>query len=140
METPLDGYLLATQRLVMYSDLNFASRLFGGRLLAWIDESSAMVAMRIMGTKRVVTKKFGETVFAAPGHVGDLVEIWCRPEHEGRTSLTLDCRVLVRSVGPERLTEICRSNVVYVSLDDEGRPAPWRRESEAPRKGGAKAP
>ena len=67
----------------MYSDLNAAGRLFGGRLMAWIDEATAMAAMRIMGTKRVVTKKFGEIVFEAPGMLGDFVEIWCRPEKRG---------------------------------------------------------
>ncbi|HVR76267.1 MAG TPA: hotdog domain-containing protein, partial [Planctomycetota bacterium] len=98
MAGPLDGYDLSVQRLVMYSDLNAAGRLFGGRLMGWIDEATAMTAMRITRTKRVVTKKFGEVVFEAPGLLGDLVEIWCRPEREGTTSLTLDAKVLVRTI------------------------------------------
>ena len=126
MEDSLQGYLLSAQRLVMYSDLNAAGRLFGGRLMAWIDEATAMAAMRIMGTKRVVTKKFGEVVFEAPGMLGDFVEIWCRPEREGTTSLTLDCRVMVRKVHSEEAKQICRSTVVYVALDESGRPKPWR--------------
>jgi acyl-CoA hydrolase len=122
----LDGYILCAQRLVMYPDLNAAGRLFGGRLMAWIDEATAMAAMKIMGTKRVVTKKFGEVVFEAPGLLGDLVEIWCRAEKEGTTSLTLDCRVLVRSIQPAAARQISSSNVVYVAIDEEGRPRPWR--------------
>jgi len=125
-EKDLPGYILSAQRLVMYSDLNAAGRLFGGRLMAWIDEATAMAAMRIMGTKRVVTKKFGEVVFEAPGMLGDFVEIWCRPEREGTTSLTLDCRVMVRKVHSEEAKQICRSTVVYVALDESGRPKPWR--------------
>ncbi|MBI4604403.1 MAG: acyl-CoA thioesterase [Planctomycetes bacterium] len=126
MEPSLEGYILCAQRLVMYSDLNAAGRLFGGRLMAWIDEATAMAAMRVMRTKRIVTKKFGEVVFDAPGMLGDFVEIWCRPEKEGTTSLTLDCRVLVRTIRPEQAKQICRSTVVYVALDEEGRPKPWR--------------
>jgi len=126
---PLDGYLLAAQRLVMYSDLNAAGRLFGGRLMAWIDEATAMAAMRIMRTKRIVTKKFGEVVFDAPGLLGDYVEIWCRSEREGTTSLTLDCRVIVRTISPEATRQICSSKVVYVALDADGRPAPWKKPS-----------
>ncbi len=126
MTPPLDGYVLSAQRLVMYSDLNAAGRLFGGRLMAWIDEATAMTAMRIMKTKRVVTKKFGEVVFDAPGLLGDFIEIWCRPEREGTTSLTLDCRVLVRTIGPEEARQICRSTVVYVALDEAGRPRAWK--------------
>jgi acyl-CoA hydrolase len=126
MEGANQGYLLSARRLVMYSDLNAAGRLFGGRLMAWIDEATAMSAMRIMRTNRLVTKKFGEVVFEAPGLLGDSVEIWCRPEHEGTTSLTLDCRVLVRKVHTDEAREICRSTVVYVALDESGRPKPWR--------------
>lgn len=126
-------YVLATRRLVMLSDLNAAGRLFGGRLMAWVDEATAMVAMTIMDTKQIVTRKFGEFIFDAPGLPGDLVEFWCRPIREGRTSLTLDCRVLVRGVGENTARQICSSSVVYVALDDTGRPTVWRsgeREGE----------
>lgn len=129
MAGPLDGYDLSVQRLVMYSDLNAAGRLFGGRLMGWIDEATAMTAMRITRTKRVVTKKFGEVVFEAPGLLGDLVEIWCRPEREGTTSLTLDAKVLVRTIPSDETKVICRSTVVYVALDEEGRPWPWKEKA-----------
>ena len=127
MQEALKDFILSAQRLVMYSDLNAAGRLFGGRLMAWMDEASAMTAMRIMSTKRIVTKKFGEVVFDAPGMLGDYVEIWCRPLRQGRTSLTLDCRVLVRTIRPETVAQICRSTVVYVALDEDGRPTPWKQ-------------
>jgi len=129
MQEALKDFILSAQRLVMYSDLNAAGRLFGGRLMAWMDEASAMTAMRIMSTKRIVTKKFGEVVFDAPGMLGDYVEIWCRPLRQGMTSLTLDCRVLVRTIQPETVAQICRSTVVYVALDEDGRPTPWRQPS-----------
>lgn len=126
----MEDYILSAQRLVMYSDLNAAGRLFGGRLMAWMDEACAMTAMRIMRTERIVTKKFGEVVFDAPGTLGDYVEIWSRPTRRGVTSLTLSCKVLVRSVVLGRAESICRSTVVYVALDDHGRPKAWRQEAE----------
>ena len=123
-------YVLASQRLVMFSDLNFGGRLFGGRLLAWIDETAAMVAMRIMGTKRLVTKKMGEVIFEAPGMLSDNVEIWCRTQKRGRTSLTLECRAQVRDVEQDHVRTICTSTVVYVALDENGRPRPWRTDKD----------
>ena len=111
----------------MYPDLNAAGRLFGGQLMGWLDEATAQVAARIMGTRSIVTKKFGEVVFDNPGLLGDSVEIWCRAAAKGTTSLTLECRVLVRSLRPETLRQICHSNVVYVAIDEHGRPAPWRK-------------
>ncbi|HVR73277.1 MAG TPA: acyl-CoA thioesterase, partial [Planctomycetota bacterium] len=78
-----------------------------------------------------VTKKFGEVVFEAPGLLGDLVEIWCRPEREGTTSLTLDAKVLVRTIPSDETKVICRSTVVYVALDEEGKPWPWKDKAGA---------
>jgi acyl-CoA thioesterase YciA len=128
--TPPDlerDYLFATRRLVMYQDLNAAGMLFGGELMRWLDEATAQIAARIMSTRSLVTKKFGEVVFDHPGRLGDSVEFWCRVEKTGTTSLTLDARVLVRQVAPETLTQICQANVVYVALDKAGRPMPWKK-------------
>jgi acyl-CoA hydrolase len=132
-------FAFVSRFLVMYSDLNAHGRLFGGRLMSWLDEGTAQVAMERMGTRNIVTKKFGEIVFQNPGQLGDSVEIWTRVEREGRTSLTLDCRVLVRGYSPEqeKRRQICHCSVVYVALDEEGRPRPWnparRREGEPSR-------
>ncbi len=123
-------FIFASRRLVMYPDLNVFGRLFGGQLMSWLDEATAQVAARLMGTKNIVTKKFGEVIFDHPGKLGDSVEFWCRIEREGRTSLTLDCRVLVRdfTAQGETLHQICHSNVVYVALDSKGRPKPWKKK------------
>jgi len=131
----LSGYTLASRNIVMYPHLNAAGRLFGGQLMAWLDEASAMVAMQIMGTKRVVTKKFGEIVFDAPGELGDVVEIWCREEKRGRSSLALDCRVVVQRGGGVpgdvggAVEQISHSDVVYVSIDPSGRPTRWNPDA-----------
>ena len=123
----LDGYTLCTQKIVMYTDLNSARRLFGGRMLSWIDEAAAMTAMSSMGTRSLVTKKLSEVIFDAPAMLGDLVEIWSRPAKQGRTSLTLDCRVVVRAIESGSVKQICSCNIVFVSIDEDGRPRPWRR-------------
>ena len=123
-----EGFDLVSSRIVMYSDLNAAGRLFGGRMLSWIDEATAMAAMRIMNTQRLVTKKFGEVVFDAPGMLGDVVEIRCRQGREGRTSLTLEGQVLVRQVETDAARQICSCTVVYVAIDDTGKPMPWKRD------------
>ena len=126
----LEDYTLATRKLVMYPDLNSAGRLFGGQLMSWIDEATAMVAMEIMGTRNIVTKKFGEIVFDAPGRLGDIVEVWCRSAARGHTSLTMDCRCVVRDVASSSVRRISTSSVVYVAIDENGRPRRW--QSPAP--------
>jgi acyl-CoA thioesterase YciA len=126
---PLErDFIFASRRLVMFGDLNAGGRLFGGELMRWVDEGVAQVAARIMQTKNLVTKMFGEVVFDYPGRLGDSVEMWCRVEKEGTTSLTLEVRVMVRGICPETLHQICHLDIVYVALDDDGRPVPWRKE------------
>ncbi len=121
--------IFVSRKLVMYPDLNAHGRLFGGQLMSWIDEGLAQVAARMMGTSNIVTKKFGEIVFSAPGRLGDSVEIWCKVIHEGRTSLALEALVLGCTLGSsqQETRELCRSDVVYVALDQRGRPAPWKK-------------
>lgn len=123
-----DGFEFVSRKLVMYPDLNAHGRLFGGQLMSWIDEALAQAAMRVMGTSNIVTKKFGEFVFTSPGMLGDSIEFWTRVEKEGRSSLVLECRALARRAAQNLsndLHEICRSDVVYVALDENGRPTPW---------------
>jgi acyl-CoA thioesterase YciA len=125
-----EGYTFATRKLVMYSHLNAAGRLFGGLLMSWIDEALAMVAGSVMRTRSIATKKFGEVVFEAPGRAGDVVEIWSKVSHEGRSSLTLEGLVVVHRENFERLV-ICRCTVVFVAIDPvTERAVPWRAEPD----------
>ena len=129
---PLDlseDHIFVNRRIVMYPDLNAHGFLFGGQLMSWLDEGTTQVAGRIMRTDNLVTKKFGEIVFENPSKLGDSVEIWCRVAKEGTTSLTLECRVLVRGLTKdrkERAHQICTCTVVYVALDELGRPMAWK--------------
>jgi acyl-CoA hydrolase len=121
----LDGYALASQSIVMYPHLSRFNRLFGGVLLAWIDEGCAMAAMKLMGTHRIVTKKMSEVIFESPGMLGDIIEIWCKPTHHGTTSLTMSCQAVVMREGLIGRGVICRCEIVFVALDDQGKPTPW---------------
>ena len=122
-------FTFISRQLVMFPDLNAHGRLFGGQLMSWLDAGGAQEAMRVMGTSNIVTKKFGEMIFHHPGKLGDSVEIWCRVEVEGTTSCTFDCRVLVRRFEGdcESLQQICHCTVVYVALDERGRPTAWKK-------------
>src|SRR5437868_12568662 len=72
------GYFRSYRRIVMYEDLNAAGSIFGGKLVAWIDEGSAIFASCQMNARRVVTKKISELIFNQPAKLGDVLEIWCK--------------------------------------------------------------
>lgn len=134
-------YLRSYRRIVMYEDLNSAGSIFGGRLVSWIDEGSAIYAACQMNARKVVTKKISELIFNMPARLGDMLEIWCKSTHRGRTSLTIDVIVTRRTfaddpVGMELdqsetksnfkdVASICHCQIVFVSVDGKGVPRVW---------------
>lgn len=133
VEPHIRGYERAYRKLVMYGDLNAAGTIFGGTLVSWMDEASAIFAGEKMRTRRIVTKKISELIFNEPANLGDLLEIWCKPTREGNTSLTISVIAIRRSTKNDdddelmRAAEICASEFVFVAVDQTGRPRPWAK-------------
>lgn len=124
----LAEYKLATRNMIMYPDLSVAGRLFGGKLLSWIDEGMAMLAMDAMNTQRIVTKTVSEVNFLAPALLGDVLEIWGKEVKRGRTSYTMHGQVIVRreSDKGKEIVPICDCMIVFVALNEKGRPTSWK--------------
>ncbi|MGO1769201.1 MAG: acyl-CoA thioesterase [Microbacterium sp.] len=116
-----DGVNFHTRKWVKPEDLNANGTLFGGSLLRWIDEEAAIYAILQLGNYRVVTKLISEINFESSALQGDLVEMGLQATHFGRTSLTM--RAVVRNmITRKRILTIER--IVFVSVDESGRPAP----------------
>lgn len=128
MKNELKNFEIATRKIVMYPDLSVTGRLFGGQLLSWIDEAVAMIAMKQTGTKNLVTKKISEVIFNAPGLLGDVLEIWCKPQKLGKTSITLDCNVTVWRSNEQLQLTICSCTIIYVAIDQNGKPTIWNKK------------
>ena len=122
----------------MYEDLNSAGSIFGGKLVSWIDEGSAIYASCQMNARRIVTKKISELIFAHPARLGDMLEIWCKVAKKGKTSLTVCVLVTRRSFADDpksdqpatpTIAKICSSELVFVAVDEHGRPKIWNPEA-----------
>jgi acyl-CoA hydrolase len=86
-----------------------------------VDEAGALTCMR-HAQRRVVTVAIDSMVFRRPVKIGDLVLLTEEVTYAGRTSL--EAEVLVHTENPisgERL-ETNTAYLVYVALDDDGRP------------------
>lgn len=110
-----------TRKLVKPEDLNANGTLFGGRLLAWIDEEAAIYAMCQLETTRLVTKFMSEINFISSARTGDVVEIGIIATAFGRTSLTLRCEVRNKIT---RKSIITVERMVFVSVNEAGVPHP----------------
>jgi acyl-CoA hydrolase len=116
-----DGINFRTRKWVRPEDLNANGTLFGGSLLKWIDEEAAIYAIIQLGNHRAVTRHISEITFEASAVQGDLVEIGLQATRFGTTSLTM--RAVARNmITRKRLLTI--DEIVFVSLGDDGRPAP----------------
>jgi acyl-CoA hydrolase len=113
-------------RLVMPRDLNPANRLFGGKMMAWIDEAAAIYAIGRLKTNRIVTKKISEVNFESPALQGDMLEFFASTAHIGRTSLTVRVDVQAkRFTGDAELdVKVSSCDVVFVAVDENGKSTP----------------
>lgn len=111
--------LFNTRKWVKPEDLNPNGTLFGGKLLAWIDEELALYAIIQLENKKIVTKHMSEINFRSSARQGDIVEIGIDAVKFGNTSITLACEV--RNI-MTRDTIITIDSITMVSLDEEGRP------------------
>lgn len=108
-----------TRKWVKPEDLNPNSSLFGGRLLAWIDEELALYSVVQLQNIKVVTKHMTEINFRSSARQGDIVEIGIDVIRFGKTSLTLMCQV--RNMMTREII-ITIDSVTMVGLDDCGKP------------------
>jgi acyl-CoA thioesterase YciA len=110
-----------TRKWVKPEDLNPNSTLFGGRLLAWIDEELALYSIIQLENPKIVTKHMSEINFRSSAKEGDIIEIGIDVVKFGNTSLTLTCQVRNMMT---RETIITIDTITMVSLDENGKPFP----------------
>ena len=116
----------AIRVVLLPKDTNRHGTIFGGIILSYIDLAGGIEARR-QSPKTFVTKSMREVVFVAPVHLGDLVTFYTRTIKVGRTSITVDVEVEVERLGLQGNKEILRvtqAEVVFVAVDENGRPIP----------------
>ncbi len=109
---------METHRLVLPGDLNHYGFLFGGRLLAWIDEASWIAASIDYPHCQFVTVAMDTVEFHHSVRDGTILRISCDLDREGTTSATYAVNVIDEKAGAAR---IFSTRVTFVSVDDTGR-------------------
>lgn len=108
-----------TRKWVKPEDLNPNKTLFGGKLLAWIDEEAALYSIIQLESKHVVTKYMSEINFMAKAVEGDIIEIGIEVVKFGNSSLVLKSEVRNKMT---RETIITVDNIIMVNLGEDGKP------------------
>lgn len=109
--------------LVGPQEANFHGNVHGGVIMKMVDEAGAIVAMR-HSRSSVVTVAVDSMTFMEPIMVGMLVLCKAEMTYAGTTSMEVRVEVITEDLraGTSRVTNT--AYVVYVAIDDHGRPTP----------------
>jgi len=110
--------------VMMPRDTNAEGTIFGGVILSLIDQAAYVEAVR-QAHRLYVTVAMREVVFHQPVFVGDVLSLYCDTVRVGRTSLTIHVRVCARRrTDPDQDVKVTEAEVVFVSVDEAGKPMP----------------
>lgn len=106
--------------LITSGDLNGYGRLFGGRLMEWIDELAGIVAQRHSGTT-VTTAMVDTLCFRGPAFPNDVLVLAGKITSVGRTSMEVCVRTMIEDTNGVKRT-INKAYLVLVALDKNDKP------------------
>ncbi len=108
--------------IVLPEDINGFNRLFGGRLMAWIDVVAAVVARRHSG-REVTTASVDRLEFRSAAHLNSTIVLLGRITHVGRTSMEVRVDTYAEALDGAR-QHVNRAYLVMVALDENQKPTP----------------
>ncbi|MBQ8506831.1 MAG: acyl-CoA thioesterase [Clostridia bacterium] len=120
MKRVQDSYTTQVQ-LLTQANLNGYNRLFGGKLMSWMDIVAAVTARR-HAEKNVTTVRVDALEFRAPARANDTLVLTAHVCYVGRTSMDICVHVYVEELSGERKM-INRAHFTMVALDENERPA-----------------
>ena len=107
--------------LMLPEDANNLGNVFGGAIMALVDKTAAVAAIR-HARSNCVTASIDRVDFREPIHLGDLVVLKASVNYVGRSSMEVGVRVEAEELvsGLRRHTNSCY--LTFVAVDAEGRP------------------
>jgi acyl-CoA thioesterase YciA len=115
--------------IAMPADANPAGDIFGGWLMAHMDQAGASVALR-RARGRVATVAVEAMTFHLPVRVGDEVSLYGRLLAVGRSSIRVRVEAWRRDRTAEDDARVTEATFTFVALDDAGRPRPVPPEND----------
>jgi acyl-CoA hydrolase len=110
-------------RLVLPPDTNHLGSIFGGKVLAYIDEIAAISAMK-HSRSTVVTASIDSVNFLSPVKAGDILTLESFVTGTGNTSMEVYVRVHRENFKTGEQTLTTTSFLTMVAVDEEGNSKP----------------
>lgn len=109
-------------QIVMASHVNGANRLFGGKLMEWIDIAAAVEARR-HARHDVTLAAVDALEFIAPVHMNDTIVLQAEVTWTGHTSMEVRVEAFAEYLTGERVL-VNRAYLVFVAMDESDHPRP----------------
>jgi len=133
---PMRASQVQISQLMQPEHANLLGNVHGGWIMKLVDEAGALACMR-HAQRRVVTVAIDSMVFRQPIKIGDLVILNAAVAYTGRTSMEAEVQVLAENPVTGEQTHTNTAYLVYVALDDEGKPVavpPLKAETKEERR------
>jgi acyl-CoA hydrolase len=118
---PVSVSRITLSQLMHLEHANLLGNVHGGWIMKLMDEAGALACMR-HAQRKVVTVAMDSMVFRQPILIGDLVILTAEVTYAGRTSMEVEVQVIAENPVTGERTHTNTAYLVYVALDDEGRP------------------
>lgn len=106
----------------MTKDMGVHGNLFGGIMMAWIDEAASVMACQTCHSPNMVTVKIEELIFQKKVKEGYLIKIYGEVAEIGKSSITLKIEARKRSVYSGDEDIVLSTRTTFVRIDEAGEP------------------
>jgi uncharacterized protein (TIGR00369 family) len=118
---PVRDSRITLSQLMHPEHANLLGNVHGGWIMKLVDEAGALACMR-HAQRKVVTVAIDSMVFRQPIRIGDLIILNAEVSYTGHTSMEAEVQVQAENPITGERTHTNTAYLVYVALDDEGRP------------------
>jgi uncharacterized protein (TIGR00369 family) len=118
---PISASRVTLSQLMHPEHANLLGNVHGGWIMKLVDEAGALACMR-HAQRKVVTVAIDSMTFREPIKIGDLVVLNAEVTYTGKTSMEAEVNVVAENPITGEQTHTNTAYLVYVALDDFGRP------------------
>ncbi len=111
-------------KMCMTKDIGVHGNLFGGIMIAWLDEIAATWACNVCQNPNMVTVKIDELIFEKPVKSGEQVNIYGEIKDIGQSSLTMYIEARNMNFYTHKEEIVCSTFFIFVRIDEKGKAIP----------------
>lgn len=115
---------LISTKICKTSDIGVNDNLFGGTLLAWMDEAGGAFSATKCCTPNMITLKIDEVLFKEPVKVKQHIKIYAKILSVGKSSLKILVEARKVNFTQSHEDTVCSTQMLFVRINEKGEAIP----------------